>query len=138
LPTDGCVVVPGPLDHNAPFGFVANALLRRNHVVLSSRFDPVRTLTQIERHRASYVLLVPTMMSRIAALDAAQRERFDGSSLKTVMHAAAPCPPEVKRAWMDWVGDATALEHYGGTEGQALTTIDGAEWRERPGSVGRP
>lgn len=138
LPTDGAIVVPGPLYHNGPFLFAMFGLLRRNHVVLSSRFDPRRTLEQIERHRASYLYAVPTMMLRISRLTDEERDAIDVNSLQTVMHTAAACPRWLKEEWMERFGDEAIYEIYGGTEQQANTVISGIEWRRHPGSVGRP
>jgi bile acid-coenzyme A ligase len=137
LPTDGAIVVPGPLYHNGPFLFAMFGLLRRNHVVLSSRFDPRRTLEQIERHRASYLYAVPTMMLRISRLSDEERDAIDVSSLQTVMHTGAACPRWLKEDWMERFGDEAIHEIYGGTEQQANAVISGAEWRRHRGSVGR-
>jgi bile acid-coenzyme A ligase len=77
-------------------------------------------------------------MSRIAKLPADVIERADVSSLHTVFHMAAPCPDWLKRWWIDWLGPQAVWELYAGTEVQAITVINGAEWLVRPGSVGRP
>jgi bile acid-coenzyme A ligase len=77
------------------------------------------------------------MMHRIWSLPAAVRARYDLSSLKTVLHMAAPCPPWLKRAWIDWLGGERIWEIYAGTEGGGATFIRGDEWLDRPGSVGR-
>lgn len=137
LPRDGAVLVPGPLYHNAPFTSAVQALCRGNHVVVMERFDPVETLRLLERHRVGSVLLVPTMMSRIAKLPEAERTRFDLSALRVVFHMASHCPTWLKAAWIDWLGPTRIWELYGGTEMQALTLIRGDEWLERRGSVGR-
>jgi bile acid-coenzyme A ligase len=127
----------GPLYHNGPFLFSMTALLRGGHVVVMERFDAARCLELVEAHRVSYLYLVPTMMSRILRLPEAERLGRDVSSLRTAFHLAAPCPPEVKRAWIDWLGPEAVVELYAGTEGQAVTVIDGREWLAHPGSVGR-
>ncbi|MBS1677737.1 MAG: AMP-binding protein [Actinobacteria bacterium] len=138
LPTDRAIVVPGPLYHNGPFLFAMFGLLRRNHVVLSTRFDPRRTLEQIARHRAIYLYAVPTMMMRISRLGDEALGAVDLSSLETVMHTASACPHWLKEDWMDRFGDEAVYEIYGGTEQIANTVISGAEWRRHRGSVGRP
>jgi bile acid-coenzyme A ligase len=138
LPTDSAVVVPGPLYHNGPFLFGMYALLRRNHVVFSSRFDPERTLAQVQRHRATFLYSVPTMMSRISRLSPEQLDAFDLSSLETMIHMASACPRALKEEWMERLGDEVVYELYSGTEGQAVMMISGVEWRQHPGSVGRP
>ena len=130
------VLMTGPLYHNAPFGLSATALHTGAHVVLMVKFDAEETLRLIERHRATWLYLVPTMMSRIWRLP--NRTQFDVSSLKTVWHMAAPCPPWLKEEWIDWIGGETLLELYGGTEGQTITIIDGNEWMAHNGSVGKP
>lgn len=137
LPREGCVLVPGPLYHNAPFTTALQALFRGNHVVVMRRFDPLQTLELVERHRVESVLFVPTMMSRIAKLDAADRTRHDLSSLRVVYHMASHCPDWLKLAWIEWLGAERIFELYGGTEMQALTVIRGDEWLAHRGSVGR-
>jgi bile acid-coenzyme A ligase len=102
-----------------------------------AKFDPEALLQQIEAHAATWLYLVPTMMSRIIHLPAEVRSRYDISSLKTIWHMAAPCPAWLKEAWIDWVGAEKILEMYGGTERQALTVINGIESLVHPGSVGR-
>jgi bile acid-coenzyme A ligase len=106
-------------------------------VVILPRFDAVATLGAVARHRADWLYLVPTMMLRMWRLPDAERRRFDLSSLRAVWHMAAPCPDWLKQAWIDWVGAGCLHELYGGTEGQALTVIDGHEWLAHRGSVGR-
>jgi bile acid-coenzyme A ligase len=128
--------MPGPLYHNAPFGLSATALHTGAHVVLMVKFDAEETLRLVEQHRATWLYLVPTMMSRIWRLP--NRAQFDVSSLKTVWHMAAPCPPLLKEEWIGWIGGETLLELYGGTEGQTITIIDGNEWMAHKGSVGKP
>ena len=130
------VLMTGPLYHNAPFGLSASALHTGAHVVLMVKFDAEETLRLIERHRATWLYLVPTMMSRIWRL--ANRTQFDVSSLRTVWHMAAPCPPWLKEEWIKWIGGEIILELYGGTEGQTITIIDGNEWMAHKGSVGKP
>jgi bile acid-coenzyme A ligase len=130
------VVMTGPLYHNAPFGLTASALHAGAHVVLMVKFDAEETLRLVERHRATWLYLVPTMMSRIWRL--ANREGFDVSSLHTVWHMAAPCPPWLKEEWIGWLGGEKLLELYGGTEAQTITVIDGNEWMAHKGSVGKP
>ena len=131
-------LVPGPLYHNAPFLFSMFALFMGNHIVVLERFDALRTLESIERYRIDYVMMVPTMMHRIWRLSAPARGRFDLSSLRIVLHVAAPCPRWLKEEWINWLGPARVHEIYGGTEAQGATWITGEEWLEHPGSVGKP
>ena len=101
LPSGECAVMTGPLSHNAPFVSTAAGMLLGNHVVLMSRFDAAQTLRLIEKHQASWLYLVPTMMLRIWRLPEADRLAADVSSLKVAFHVAAPCPPWLKQAWID-------------------------------------
>jgi bile acid-coenzyme A ligase len=134
----GAVAVPGPLYHGAPFMFMTFGLMRGKHVGLLPKFDAEKTLGLIEQITADYVLLVPTMMNRISKLPRDVRDSYDVSSLQSVLHLGASCPPALKREWIDWLGARKILELYAGTEGQATTWIRGDQWLEHPGSVGRP
>jgi bile acid-coenzyme A ligase len=134
----GTHMMPGPLYHNGPFVWTVVALLAGNHVVLGGRFDAETTLALIERHRADSMYVVPTMMQRIWKLPPPVRDRYDVSSLRVVWHLAAPCPPWLKEAWIEWLGADKIFELYGGTEAQASTVITGSQWLEHRGSVGRP
>ena len=138
LPRDGVQLVPGPLYHNGPFIYAMRGLLTGHELVVMERFDAARALDLVERHRVTWVLLVPTMMQRIWRLPEDVRDAADLSSLQTVLHLGAPCPAWLKRAWIDWLGPERILEVYAGTEGQGVTLITGSEWLQRPGSVGRP
>ena len=135
---DRAQLVPGPLYHNAPFAFSAIGLFLGNHIVVMPRFDAARTLALIAAYRIDWVMMVPTMMLRIWRLDPAERERHDLSALRVLGHVAAPCPPWLKRSFIDWLGPMRVHEIYGGTEGQGATWIVGDEWLAHPGSVGKP
>lgn len=137
IPNDGVLLNPGPLYHNGPFLFSSLALFAGSTVVGMHRFDAEETLRLIEKHKVQWISLVPTMMHRIWSLPQAVRDRYDLSSLKTVLHMAAPCPAWLKQAWIDWLGGEKIWEIYAGTEGGASTFIRGDEWLARPGSVGR-
>jgi fatty-acyl-CoA synthase len=100
------------------------------------RFDPEDALALIERYRVTHSQFVPTMFVRMLKLPEAVRLRYDLSSHRVAIHAAAPCPVEVKRAMIDWWGPIIH-EYYGGTEGNGLTWIDPASWLAHPGSVGK-
>ncbi len=103
------------------------------------RFDPAQTLRLIEKHRVNWLFLVPTMMLRIWRLPEAVRPAADVSSLQVAFHLAAPCPPWLKQAWIDWLGPEKVLELYAGTELQAATVITGTEWLAHGGqsAIGR-
>ncbi len=135
---DGCVLVTGPISHNAPFVVTATGLLLGNHVVLMSRFDAAQTLRLVGEHRVSWLYLVPTMMVRIWHLPEAVRLAADVSSLEVAFHMAAPCPVWLKQEWIDWLGPEKVMELYAGTELQAMTVITGTEWLAHRGSAGRP
>jgi long-chain acyl-CoA synthetase len=122
----------GPLYHTAPCAFANYALLFGHTVVLMQSFDARDALRAIQDERVTWTHMVPINFIRI--LDV--RERFDCSSLKRVLHAAAPCPVDVKRRIMDRFPPGVVLEYYGMTEGLA-TMIDADEWVRKPGSVGR-
>jgi bile acid-coenzyme A ligase len=131
-------LVPGPLYHNGPFLFSMYALFLGNHLVVLPRFDALRSLESIEQYCIDYVMLVPTMMHRIWRLGAEVCNRHDLSSLRVMVHLAAPCPPWLKEAWIDWLGPERVHELYGGTEAQSATWITGTEWLAHRGSVGKP
>lgn len=131
------VLNPGPLYHNGPFLGTHYALFTGGHVIEMGKFDAERTLALVERHRANWMLLVPTLMHRIARLPEKVRLRHDLSSLRTILHTAAMCPEWLKRAWIGWLGADRVLEVYTGTERQAVAMIGGREWLAHPGSVGR-
>jgi bile acid-coenzyme A ligase len=131
------MVMPGPLYHNGPFTCSVTGLNLGCHLVLLPRFDAEATLAAIDRWKATWLYVVPTMMSRIWRLPEAIRAAYDVSSLTTVWHMAAPCPPWLKEAWIDWLGGETVMELYAGTEAQAATIISGTEWLAHRGSVGK-
>lgn len=133
----GCVFVPGPLYHNAPFIWASLGLFCGSHVVLLPKFEPEATLAAIDTYRPQTALLVPTMMIRILRLAPEVRARYDLSSLREIWHMGSPCPEWAKRAWLDWVGPEVVWELYAGTESQAVTTVRGDDWLQHPGTVGR-
>jgi long-chain acyl-CoA synthetase len=105
-------------------------------MVLMPRFDPAGLLELIERERLDTMFMVPTMFIRLLKLPEELRRRYDTSSLKFIIHAAAPCPPEVKRAMIEWWGPVIN-EFYGSTESSAVTFASSADTLEKPGTVGR-
>jgi long-chain acyl-CoA synthetase len=130
-------MIPGPLYHSAPNAFALRAARVASLIALMPRFEPEAFLALVEKHRIQAMFMVPTMFVRLLKLAAEVRGRYDLSSLKFVMHAAAPCPIEVKRAMIDWLGPVIH-EFYGSTESGAVTVVDSREWLERPGTVGQP
>lgn len=135
-PDDICVM-PGPLYHNAPFTMSANVLTQGAHLILLPRFDPEETLKAVDRYKATWLYVVPTMMSRIWKLPEEVKARYDVSRLHTVWHMAAPCPPWLKESWIHWIGPDAIMELYAGTEAQSATIITGREWLAHRGSVGQ-
>lgn len=138
LPSCGVVLNPGPLYHNAPFTISFSGLVRGCTLVGMRRFDAEDALRLIAHQRVQFVNFVPTMMQRIWRLPDATRSKYDLSSLERVWHMAAPMPPWLKRAWIDWLGADRIWELYGGTENTGSTVISGDDWLRKPGSVGRP
>ena len=137
LPAGGVTLLDGPMYHSAQWVFAMLPLMSGGStLVMRPHFDPAATLAAIDTHDVTNIHLVPTQFVRMLKLPDAVRRSFDGSSLVTVMHGAAPCPPDVKRQMLAWWGPVVS-EYYGGTEGGFLTMISGAEWLERPGSLGR-
>ena len=134
---DDVVLMPGPLYHNGPLITAFSALQVGAELVLMPKFDAEGVLREVERNRATWVYLVPTMMGRIWRLPEDVRAKYDVSSLKTVWHLAAPCPPWLKEECIRWLGADVIWELYGGTEGLATTVISGEEWLAHRGSVGR-
>ena len=125
-----------PLYHGAP-GVFANAGLNFGHtIVIAQRPTPEEWLRLIDRHKVSITFTVPTVLHRLLRLPEEVRGRYDTSSLRSLVHGAAPCPAEVKRAAIDWLGPVVH-EFYAATEGPA-TTATAREWLARPGTVGRP
>ena len=137
LPADGVTLLDGPAYHSAQWVFAMFPLLGGSTLVMRHKFDPAATLAAIDAHGVTNVHLVPTQFVRLLKLDPDMRDTFSGASLVAVHHGAAPCPVEVKEQMLAWWGDVVC-EYYGGTEGGFLTLIDGADWRARPGSLGRP
>ncbi len=125
-----------PLYHTAVLAFTASALHTGQRVVLMDRFSAGRMLELIEEHGVTNSHMVPTQFHRLLGLPDEERRARDVSSLRYVVHGAAPCPPEVKRRMIEWWGPVV-YEYYGTTEGGG-TIVTSQEWLERPGTVGRP
>lgn len=127
---------PAPLYHAAPLRYTMRVLELGGQAIIMGRFDPEQALVLIERHRVTHSQWVPTMLNRLLRLPEEVRQHYDLSSHQVAIHAAAPCPPDVKQAMLEWWGDIL-LEYYAGSEGCGTTLISSQEWRERPRSVGR-
>jgi long-chain acyl-CoA synthetase len=129
-------VVCGPMYHTAPNVFALVAGRTGGLVVLQPKFDPEELLALVERYAIGALHLVPTMMVRLLRLPEEVRARYNLSSLRTVTHAAAPCPPEVKRQFIEWLGPIVN-EYYGGTETGVVVACSSEEWLAHPGTVGK-
>lgn len=128
---------PAPIYHAAPLKYCAGIQALGGTVVLMERFDAEAMLAAIERYRATMTQVVPTMFVRLLQLPDDVRARYDMSSLRLALHAAAPCPPEVKDAMIDWWGPIL-VEYYSATEAHGMTMMTSAEWTTKRGSVGKP
>lgn len=127
---------PAPLYHSAPQAAVGLAIRNGGTVIVMERFDPEQYLSLVEKHKVTHSQLVPTMFSRMLKLPEADRIGYDLSSLETVIHAAAPCPPQVKHEMISWWGPIIH-EYYGATEGLGFAACNSQQWLAHPGSVGR-
>ncbi len=128
---------PAPLYHAAPLGWSTTAQRLGGTVVVMEKFDPNQCLELIERHRVTHAQFVPTHFVRMLKLSDAERTARDLSSLQMVVHAAAPCPVDVKRRMIDWWGPIIN-EYYAGSEGNGFCAIGTEQWLAHPGSVGVP
>ena len=129
-------LLPGPLYHSAPNSFGLRSGRLGGALALMPRFDPEEFLRLIEAERIDTIFMVPTMFIRMLKLPEAVRQKYDTSSLRHVVHAAAPCPAEVKRAMIAWWGPVIS-EYYGSTESGALTFASSEDALKRPGTVGK-
>ena len=127
---------PAPMYHAAPLRWAGGVHVKGGTVVIMRRFDAEQALAAIEEHGITHGQFVPTMFVRMLKLPEEVRGRYDVSSLKVAIHAAAPCPIEVKRAMIGWWGPIL-MEYYAGTEAHGFCVITSQEWLTKPGSVGR-
>jgi acyl-CoA synthetase (AMP-forming)/AMP-acid ligase II len=134
---DSVYLSPAPLYHAAPLRFNMSMTRIGATCIVMEHFDAERSLALIEKHRATHSQWVPTMFVRMLKLPEAVRQRYDVSSMRCAVHAAAPCPVPIKEQMIEWWGPVLH-EYYGGTEGNGMTVIDSQQWREHRGSVGRP
>ncbi|MEE2851927.1 MAG: fatty-acid--CoA ligase FadD4 [Actinomycetota bacterium] len=128
---------PAPTYHTAPAMWTMAAQAIGATTVMMEAFDAEGALDCIERYGVTHAQFVPTMFVRMLRLPRATRLRFDLSTLQRVVHAAAPCPPEIKRQMIDWWGPIVD-EYYGSSEGAGISFIRAEDWLRHPGSVGRP
>lgn len=131
------MLMNGPMYHTAPNSYLQVALAAGANIILQPRFDAEELLAFIERYGVTHMHIVPTMFVRLLRLSAEAKARYDTSSLVSVLHGAAPCPPDIKRAMIDWWGPVID-EYYGSTETGLITSNGSAEALWKPGTVGRP
>jgi long-chain acyl-CoA synthetase len=134
---DTVLLVPAPLYHAAPMGWSQAVQGLGGTVVVMEKFDAEGLLAAVEKYRVTHINCVPIHFIRLLRLPADVRTRYDLSSLRHVIHAAAPCPPDVKRAMIDWLGPIVD-EFYSSSEAAGFCTVTSREWLLRPGTVGRP
>ena len=127
---------PAPLYHSAPQAAVNLTIRQGGTTIVMERFDPETYLALVEKYRVTHSQLVPTMFSRLLKLPDAVRLRYDLSSLEIAIHAAAPCPVQVKEQMIEWWGPIIH-EYYGATEGLGFTACDTEEWLAHRGTVGK-
>jgi long-chain acyl-CoA synthetase len=130
-------VIPAPMYHTAPNVYALSAAIRGMDMTIMPSFDAEEFLRIVHDHRVTVVQMVPTMFVRMLGLPEQARARYDLSSLRSIVHAAAPCPEDVKRAMIEWLGPVVA-EYYGGTETGPVVYCTSEEWLAHPGTVGRP
>ncbi|HET9666122.1 MAG TPA: AMP-binding protein [Desertimonas sp.] len=134
---DDVYLSPAPLYHAAALCFTMSATALGGTAVVMDRFDAEEFLALVERYQVTFAQVVPTMFVRMLKLPAEVRASYDVSSLRCVIHAAAPCPVPVKQAMIDWFGPIL-VEYYGATEGNGFTWCDSEQWMAHPGTVGAP
>jgi long-chain acyl-CoA synthetase len=133
---DGNVHITGsPLYHTAVLLWTTNSLHLGHMAVLMDKWSPEEMLRLIDKHRVTTSHMVPTQFHRLLALPEDVRNKYDVTSLRCMVHAAAPCPIEIKKRMIDWWGDSI-MEYYAATEGGG-TIVTAKEWLDRPGTVGK-
>ncbi|MBE1536838.1 AMP-binding protein [Actinomadura algeriensis] len=132
---DGVFLGTAPMYHASPLAYADQALDIGHRVVLLERWNRERALEAIAEHGVTWLYLVPLMMQELVALPEDERAALRTGSIRSIVHTAAPCPPHVKQAMIDWLGPVL-VELYGGTEG-AATVVTSQEWLTHVGSVGR-
>jgi len=132
---DNVHICGSPLYHTAVLMFSSSSLHFGHAVVLMDKWDAEDMLRLIEKYRCTTSHMVPTQFHRMLGLPEEVRSRYDCSSTRHMIHAAAPCPPDVKRRMLDWWGDSI-YEYYAATEGGG-TIVTPQEWRKFPGTVGK-
>ena len=135
-PTKIVTVVTGPMYHSAPNAYGMSSGRLGGTVILQARFDPEELLQLIDQYRVTHLHMVPIMFNRLLKLPEAVKAKYDVSSLRFVVHAAAPCPAPTKRAMIEWWGPVIN-EYYGATETGIVVFCDSEQWLSHPGTVGK-
>lgn len=135
--TETVYLSPAPFYHAAPLRYMGVIQALGGTVVMMEKFEPEAFLTAVEQYRVTDTQVVPTMFVRLLKLPEETRAAYDTSSFRTVVHAAAPCPVEVKRQIIDWFGPVVH-EYYASTEAIGATYVNSADWLAHPGTVGKP
>ena len=137
LSSESVYLSTAPLYHSAPLRY--NMIVTRlgGTAYIMEKFDAEQALRTIDQYKISHSQWVPTMFVRLLKLSQQTKSQYCTDSLRFIIHAAAPCPVDVKRDMIDWFGPIL-YEYYSGTEANGFTAIDSQEWLEHPGSVGRP
>jgi acyl-CoA synthetase (AMP-forming)/AMP-acid ligase II len=133
---DSIYLSPAPLYHAAPLRYCMTMHRLGGTVIVMEHFDAEDALRNIQKYKASASQWVPTMFVRMLKLPDAARLKYDVSSMKSAVHAAAPCPIEVKRKMIEWWGPVIH-EYYAGTEGNGFCYVGSADWLKHPGTVGK-
>jgi long-chain acyl-CoA synthetase len=134
---DSVYLSPAPLYHTAPSFWSMSVQALGGTVVVMEKFDPEQALECIQRHGVTHGQFVPAMFVRMVKMAEPVRRSYDVSSLRRVVHAAAPCPVDIKRQMIEWWGPIVD-EYYAASEGIGASFITAEDWLEHPGSVGRP
>jgi fatty-acyl-CoA synthase len=127
---------PAPLYHSAPLFYNTLNMTGGGTSIIMDRFDPEQALALIERYEVTHSQWVPSMFIRMLKLPEGIRERYDVSSMQRAIHAAAPCPIDIKRQMINWWGPVIC-EYYSSTEGVGFTLIDSEDWLAHPGIGGK-
>ncbi len=128
---------PAPLYHAAPLRWCMTFTRFGATLVIMEKFDPEKYLALVEKYKVTHTQLVPTMFVKMLKLPQEVREKYDVSSLRSAIHAAAPCPVPVKQQMIEWWGPVIE-EYYAGSEGNGMTWINSTDWMAHKGSVGKP
>ncbi len=134
---DSIYLSPAPLYHAAPLAFTMGLLRQGVQVIVMEHFEAEHALECIQDYRVTHSQWVPTMFVRMLKLPEEVRLKYDVSSLRCAIHAAAPCPIPVKEQMIEWWGPVI-YEYYAGTEGNGFVQLNSEEWLAHKGSVGRP